>query len=205
MAEPAITVTLSPGLQELMRRGPAPIVHAAVARALDRENEYTIGAAVRERMSFPRGVASTPEGLRVQTGFLRRSIHRSKAVVVANGANSAIGSNVKYFGVHEFGFNGTVEVREHRRQLPARYLLSTGQVIDSKTAGRAGFLTRKGKLRAGLGERMADRSVVVKAHTREARVPARRMVRRTVEERFPAYAAAIQQEVIRSLSAGPTA
>lgn len=197
--EPAISITLSPGLQQLMANGPAPIVHRAVAQALDFENELTVGATVRDRMSFPRGVPPTMEGLRVQTGHLRRSLRRSKAVVTANGAVSAIGSNVGYFGPHEFGFHGTVSVKSHERQLPKRYLLTTGQTVDRKTAGRAGFLTRKGTLRAGLGQELPDRTVTVRAHSREANVPARQMVRRTVAARMPNYGDTIRSRVIAAL------
>lgn len=207
--DPAITITLSPGLQKLMARGPAPIVHQAVAQALDYENELTVGATVRDRMSFPRGVPPTMEGLRVQTGHLRRSLRRSKAVVTANGAVSAIGSNVGYFGPHEFGFQGTVSVKSHERQLPKRYLLTTGQVVDQSTAARAGFLNRGknqylGRLRAGLGQELPDRVVTVRAHSRQANVPARQMVRRTVAARMPNYGDTIRSRVIAALGGATT-
>lgn len=194
-----ISITLSPGLLALMRRGPAPLVHEAVRKALDRENELTVGQTVRDRMSFPRGIPSTMEGLRVQTGHLRRSLTRSRAVVGSQGVSSAIGSNVRYFGPHEFGFEGRVTVRQHQRRLPDRYLLTSGQTIDLATAGRAGFLTRKGKLRSGLGEKLPERYVMVAQHERNVRLPARRMVQRTVIARMPAYAASIAREIRAAL------
>ena len=194
-----ISITLSPGLLALMRRGPAPLVHEAVRKALDQENELTVGQTVRDRMSFPRGIPSTLEGLRVQTGHLRRSLTRSRAVVGSQGVTSAIGSNIRYFGPHEFGFEGRVTVKEHRRKLPDRYLLTTGQSISPATAARAGFLTRKGTLRAGLGEEAPERYVLVQQHQRNVRLPARRMVQRTVAARMPAYAASIAREVRAAL------
>jgi phage gpG-like protein len=202
--EPSISITLSPGLQALMRSGPAAIVHGAVAKALDQQNELTIGAAVRDRMSFPRGVAPTMEGLRVQSGHLRRSITRSRARVTASGAESAIGSNVRYFGPHEFGFDGSVTVKEHRRKLPDRYLLTSGQIIDRSTAERAGFMNKarnqyRARMRKGIGEQLPDRYVMVSQHTRQAHVPARQMVRRTVAARMPAYGEAIAAQVRAAL------
>src|SRR5690606_24659350 len=116
---------------------------------LDRENEYTVGATVRERMSFPRGVPSTSEGLRVQTGRLRRSMTRSRAIAAGGVVVSAIGSNVRYFGPHEFGFDGVQSVPAHERRLPERYFLSTGQTVSAADARRAGLTTRRGDIRKG--------------------------------------------------------
>lgn len=201
-----VTITLSPGLRDLMAKGPAAIVHAAVAKALDRENELTVGATVRERMSFPRNTPATMEGLRVQTGHLRRTLRRSKAVVTPNGVISAIGSNVGYFGVHEFGFSGTQTVKQHERKLPTRYRLTTGQSVDHATAGRAGLLTRKGKLRTGLGEAMPDRYVAVRSHERRVNIPARQMVQRTIRHRMHAYEDSIRREVVNAIGkSGATA
>lgn len=201
-----VTITLSPGLRDLMTKGPAALVHGAVAKALDLENELSVGAAVRERMSYPRNTPPTMEGLRVQTGHLRRTLRRSKAVVTANGVVSAIGSNVGYFGVHEFGFSGNQTVKQHERKLPTRYRLTTGQTVNHATAGRAGLLTRSGKLRAGLGESMPDRYVTVRSHQRRVNLPARAMVRRTVEHRMHAYEDSIRREIVAALGkSGSTA
>ena len=52
--------------------------------------------------------------LRVRTGTLRRSV---SSVVVSNPAVvvGTVSTNVEYARVHEFGFDGTVTVREHMR------------------------------------------------------------------------------------------
>lgn len=206
-ANRGISITLSPGLQALLRSGPKAILAPAIMRAMDRENEHTIGAAVQRRMSFPRTLPPQPDGLRVQTSRLRRSINRSAARLVGGYVVSAIGSNVAYFGVHEFGWEGTQEVPQHKRKLPDRYRLSGMDRTFSKAeVGRAGLLTRKGKLRAGLGDTIPGREIDVRAHSRYMKFPARRMVRLTVTERAPRYAAAIATEVQKALGGGaPTA
>lgn len=191
---------MSAGLQRLLHAGPPAVVNPAIARALDRENEYTVGVAVRERMSFPRTMPATMEGLRVQTSRLRRSITRSRARIYSGGVISSIGSNVQYFGTHEFGFQGVQAVRAHRRKLPRRYFIGTGQAISHADAGRAGLLTRQGKLRRGFGEEAPTRYVAVRAHRRRANVPAREMVQRTVRERMPQYALAMAEEIQRALA-----
>lgn len=200
MPNPVVTLTIPPPLQALMRSGPRPIVGGAIAKALDEQNEYTIGAAVQRRMSFPRTQPSTLEGLRVQSGLLRRSLNRSKAAIGVEGqVTSAIGSNVFYFGLHEFGYEGTAHVAEHRRRLPDRYVLAGGVKADRATVARAGLLTRTGKLRKGQGEQLPERYVMVRAHDRHVNLPARRMVQQTVTERMGAYLSSIAGHITRAL------
>lgn len=200
MANPAVIVQLSPGLREMIRKGPAAVVSAAVVAALDEQNEYTIGAAVQRRVSFPRTIPPTPEGLRVQTGGLRRSITRAPARVVSGGVISAIGSNLKYFAIHEFGWSGTQNVPQHTRKNPDRFRLDGGKTVNRATAARAGFLTKKGKLRKGLGETLEGGTSTVKAHSRNVRFPARAMVRTTLTERIPDYEQAIARRIVAAIN-----
>lgn len=76
---------------------------AGIAREMDRQNQLTIGDITIKKLSFPREGPAVPDGLRVQTGLLRRSIRATKAIVVGGVVASAIGSNVKYAAIHEFG------------------------------------------------------------------------------------------------------
>lgn len=50
--------------------------------------------------------------LNVVTGRLRRSIN-AKITESVTGVEGSVGTNVAYAHVHEFGFDGTVSVREH--------------------------------------------------------------------------------------------
>lgn len=198
----SIVVELSPGLQNLLRNGPAAFVQAAVIRAMDRENELTVGQAVAKRMSFSRHTPPTMEGLRVQSGRLRRSITRAPAQAEgARGVISAIGSNVRYFAPHEFGFDGTVSVKEHERKLPDRVLVpGAARTLTMQEAGRAGFLTKAGKLRKGTGERLEGRTITVRAHSAHRRIPARQMVSKTITERMPLYQLAMIEELQKAIA-----
>lgn len=75
---------------------------------------------VMNRLSIEvqRGVKDKLTGpvLHVRTGTLRRSINR-RVEQIGGGVTATIGTNVKYAGVHEFGFQGTVDVREHVRRM----------------------------------------------------------------------------------------
>lgn len=53
--------------------------------------------------------------LNVVTGRLRRSIN-TKITETETNVQGTVGTNVEYAHVHEFGFQGTVSVREHLRR-----------------------------------------------------------------------------------------
>jgi len=55
--------------------------------------------------------------LNVRTGRLRRSIATRMDPVTGDGkVSGVVGTKVVYAGAHEFGFHGTVSVREHLRR-----------------------------------------------------------------------------------------
>jgi phage gpG-like protein len=58
--------------------------------------------------------------LKVQTGRLRRSINY-KIGETGTGIEARVGTNVEYARIHEFGFSGTVNVREHMRKAKKAY------------------------------------------------------------------------------------
>lgn len=58
--------------------------------------------------------------LHVRTGTLRRSINYSVRGEGAGTLIGTVGTNVSYARVHEYGFDGTVNVREHLRKLKSQ-------------------------------------------------------------------------------------
>lgn len=101
----------------------------------------------------------TGQVLHVRTGTLRRSINR-RIWISGDQINGAVGTNVEYAGPHEFGFHGTVTVREHQRRIRAR--------VDAKWAGK-----KKGKV-IGIAH--------VKAFTRTMNLPERSFLRSSLRE-----------------------
>jgi phage gpG-like protein len=71
----------------------------AIARAMDYQNQLTVARIQAGHLSGP----TSDSSLSVRTNRLRASVRASKAVPTANGVVSAIGSNVKYAAIHEFG------------------------------------------------------------------------------------------------------
>lgn len=54
--------------------------------------------------------------LGVVSGRLRRDLHSEKVTIASGRYQGRIGSIVEYFGAHELGFNGTVNVPGHTRK-----------------------------------------------------------------------------------------
>jgi phage gpG-like protein len=121
-------------------------MRGGIARALDRRNQLTVGYIQKEKLT-----AANPPYLNVRTGRLRGSVRASAAVVSGRRIDSSIGTNVRYAGVHEYGFKGTVQiasferkasfgregterVKAHSRRvdLPARHMFEHG--IDENAA-----------------------------------------------------------------------
>ncbi len=199
LIEQFIEIKIPAATQRLLDGTASAAVLRRVQQAIDHQNELTIGAAVEKRMSFPRTSRSTPEGLRVQSGRLRRSLTRSKARLEGDSIVSAIGSNVSYFGAHEFGFQGSVTVRSHTRRNADRVQTADGSVLTAGAARRAGAFKTSGKPRRG-GRFVSGGSHTVKSHSREMNLPARQMVRKTITERAESYRTAIGTAVQEGFS-----
>jgi phage gpG-like protein len=138
---------------------------AALVAALDLENELTVGHLQATKLSR-RG----PRTLGVRTNRLRLSVRTSPARVTEGiRITSSIGSNVEYFAVHEFGFHGTVTVRQHARRITQAF----GRPLSARTA-------------------------TVRTHTRRVDFPARRMLARSLTERRANYTASLSAALERS-------
>jgi hypothetical protein len=164
----------------------------AVMAAMDAQNQLTIGQMVRKRLSFPRSQPPTPEGLRVITNTLRKSILAEPARL-RDGASDALA--VKYAAIHEFG--ATVQVPEHQRRAPRR-VQTSGQkrAISVPAAIRAGILTRSGKVRKGDHHTSILAGGMIRVRAHQAKYPARAFVRRTLDERRDAYGRAISAAIV---------
>lgn len=80
-----------------------PVLLRNIAGAFKKQNQLTIARAVKNYLSFPKNKPPVPNGLRTISGHLRRSIHASGPAITGDRVWSAIGSNVVYAAIHEFG------------------------------------------------------------------------------------------------------
>ncbi len=193
---PSVTITLPPETLALLARvsaWPRALTRAVIA-TLNLENEITVGHIQRTRATGT-GPFPVSEGkLGVITNRYRLSLRPSKAVVSGGSIVSAIGSNVRYAGGHEFGFNGTVPVKEHTRRRFETFTQKAGAYLDPRT-GRI----RKSKKRTVT---LTAAIFKVKAHQMRMHIPERAPIRRGIEDRLPLYGPALGNAIVAALSAG---
>lgn len=168
-----ISISITSDAQALLGklgRFPAEMAQG-IAGALDRQNMETLNY-VSVRKLRQRG----PTTLGVVSSRLRSSIRITPAQVVnSSHIVSAIGSNVKYAAVHEYGIDQQVQVRAHSRAIT--------QVF---------------------GRPLRDpRTVQVRAHSMHLRFPARAPFRTSAEERQQNYGQAISAAILTAWKTGP--
>lgn len=121
--------------------------------------------AQKERFSGQGPYPMADQKLGVVSGRLRRDLHAEPAEKTATGYQGKIGSIVEYFGIHEFGFDGEVSVKEHSRK--AATLTKPGPFRD----------TAKGRLLSVRQKSLLFRAKTIKAHKRKLKIEARQPLR----------------------------
>jgi phage gpG-like protein len=149
----------------------------AIAAALNRENELTLGHIQATKLS-KRG----PSTLGVISNRLRSSARRTEAVIQGNEVISAIGSNVEYAGAHEHGFTGSVQVRAHTRHVVQR---------DQFTVSKRG---KRNQTASGFGR--------VRAFSRKMNIKARAPFGTGIEERADRYGTSVSNAILAAWSSG---
>jgi phage gpG-like protein len=161
-----ITISISSNAAAVLqkvRSFPAKMAQA-VAKALDRRNELTVGQIQATKLS-----RKGPTTLGVVTNRLRSSVRPALAQVASDTRIvSAIGSNVKYAGAHEYGFTGSVPVKAHTRKV-------------TQVFGR---------------ELKSPITAAVKAHPMKMNVAARAPISTGITEQAPKYSADISRAIL---------
>ena len=157
-------------------------VQTAMVKTMDEQNQYAVGDTQRRWMSR-RG----PNTLGVVTNRLRSSVRATPATAQGTTITSAIGSNVVYAGVHEFGFLGVVQVRPHPRKKMSR----GGSRL---TLDKDGHIVRRNRRRKVLGTGQ------VKGHARRMNIPARAPIRHGIEGRSTRYGQALSAAIKQVLT-----
>jgi phage gpG-like protein len=189
----ALTIELTPKTIEMHNRLRNPdVLLRALLAALDYQNELSIGYIQSRKLS-----SKGPETLGVVTGRLRRSMSRVKAIMGAGGVLSGIGSNVSYAGAHEFGFNGTVQVRPFMRKNARNDLFKLGSGVAKREFAVKALSQRQLKV-----ARVASGMSPVRAHTRKMKIPARHYIQKSIEARIPDYGAEIEKRMAKAITGG---
>lgn len=157
----------------------------AVARGLDRGLELALGQATAKRFTGKGPFAVSEKRLGVVSGRLRASLRRSAARVEGDSVRAAVGTNVRYFGIHEFGFNGTVNVKAHKR---VRFVGANGKAVAAR--------------RVKKGMEVTGYEGTVQAHSRRVNVIAREPMRAGLTEQAGLIGRAISGVLVSEWSGG---
>lgn len=93
------------------------------------------------------------QALKVQSGRLRRSIN-FRVAESSTGVEAKVGTNVEYGRVHEFGFSGTVNVKEHMRKGKQAFKVSA-HTRRVNLPERSFLRSTMTDMRAGIDQRIA--------------------------------------------------
>jgi len=136
-----------------------------IARAMQLQTNLTISHIDKEYLSFPKDQPPVELGLRSITGRLSRALHAFDPAVSGQNVSSAIGDNVKYAAIHEFG----------------------GRTSPHDITPKSGSA-----LRFRLGERMVFAKVV---HHPGSDIPARAPIQHGILDRLDDYAKAVSDAI----------
>jgi len=138
-------------------------------KILGKRLEQAIGVAQTQYLSGPR-----PQKLDVVTTRLRGSLEKS-VTVEPDKARGTLGTNIPYAGFHEFGFKGSIAVREHVRILSETN--DKGKEVDTRKAVRDKAGNIIGYSRTKRSEKTTKVTTKVKAHTRKLNYEGRPFLR----------------------------
>ena len=190
-------IQFSPRSHALLQRfaqAPAAL-RQRLAGAMDYENQLTISHIQVRYLSFSKDFIGPVDGLRVRTSRLRSSLWAAKARVAGGMLLSSLGTNVVYAGVHEYGFNGPVQVRAFTRRNRALDVFRVSRVREFDLGtGRTRTKTTRARIAQGISR--------VRAHTRHAHYAERAPIRRGIADRLPAYTAALETAALAYLAGG---
>ena len=188
-----ITISFSGAAQFLSRPDAQQRILQAIVDATNLQHQYTIAHIQEERLSASKDNPPLPPSmgiLRTITGRLRGSVRASKAVIEGSGVSSAIGSNVKYAAIHEYG--GTMQ----RRVAPGSVRLratASGELVRGSTGGAVFAKRRMKRVRVVPFEGGRSFSIGI---------PARAPFRRGIEDVLPDYERGIRRAVQTTIEAG---
>jgi len=142
-------------LMAAMEAAPGRLMET-VAAAMRYENVLTVSHIQANYLSFPRDGAPSELGLRVQSNRLRQSAWASEPVIRGQTVESAIGDNVVYAAIHEFG--GTIPARKivPKNKQALRFQIGDRVIFAKSVNMPAVQMPERGMFRRGIRDQQAD-------------------------------------------------
>ena len=185
-----LKIELSPEAQKFAEGLPTRPGRAlsAVAKALDQANELAKANIENKHLTGQGPFPVSEHKLGTVSNRLRKSMWASPALVQGNKVTSAIGSNVVYAAIHEFG--GTIQ-RKARAGTVRLRTDKDGNLIRQSGNPHLAIFAR--------GSHKRVKEVAYKAEAYEIEMPERSPVRTGIAEMQPTYQKLISAAVIKAL------
>jgi phage gpG-like protein len=162
-------------------------VPIAIARGMDRALPIVASNIQAQRLTGLGPFPVEEHMLGQVSGQLRQSVRWTEAKIHGEVVTSSIGSPVRYAAVHEFGFDGDVQVKPFFRKYRGRDQFARAERVSQKT-GRP--YRTKIKTASGVSQ--------VKGHARHMKIPARAPFGFGIADSEQVIADAVSTEVLRS-------
>jgi phage gpG-like protein len=162
----------------------------AMMAAKDNENQLTVAHIVRNYASFPQDEPTTMDGLRTISGRLRANYRASAPKLEGNNIVSAIGNNVEYAAIHEFGGQTRPHDIVARNAKALAFSPGTGKFFVATDFAAASHSLRGNARKAKADLFMDENGIVLRkvVHHPGSDIPARQPIQRGIEDRLPQYA-----------------
>lgn len=146
-------ITVSGDAMEYLHKVADPSkVLPALQRAMDGQNLITAGYISQKYLRLPGNGPTSMDGLRFRTGRLFGSIRPSKATLSGDGIVSAIGSNMQYAAILEFGGTTSPHVILPKR----KKALAFGGKCYGKVNHPGSKIEGRHYVRRGIQDRLGD-------------------------------------------------
>ncbi len=167
-----VTKDQSAALQAL--RGGFARLLQPLGKAFASGGQEVLGRAVKNRFTGRGPFPVSQNRLGVVTNRLRKSMRSTLPQIDPAGGRVVIsmGSNVSYYGPHEFGFRGRVQVKGHTRRNTPGPKTFRGRL--TKSSQRAMTDVMRERELSGTRKRGRVNASYVKPHSRRVNMPARR-------------------------------
>jgi hypothetical protein len=203
----SIKAQLTPEALEVIARykGAPTRLFPVMQRAMNGQNNRLLAKILPQRFSGKGPFPPEQHRLGEVTGHLYDSIRATDAVVNGGGVSSGIGSNLKYFAIHEFGFNGQVVVNAHLRTMVQKRI--AGRLQSTRELGEAGLLNKHGAIKPGAVKKgkvaVTLKKVTVDQYTRWMQMPDRSPLQTGIRENLTEYARGMSAAIVADLGGHP--
>ena len=195
-----ITIELTPRAVLILQnfdRLPVTMLQAIV-RGMDEANQVVWSRIQKARLTGAGPFPVEENRLGQRTSEYTRRFIPIAPVIHGATVTAALSAGVRYAAVHEFGFDGTVDVPAHSRKVSVHRL--EGKRISGPDMRRLGLVTKSGKPRAAV--KTASSTQNVRAFKRHMRIPARAPITTGVRENMDVYSRLVSDAIVQEFNRG---